>query len=285
MKNLLAIVRDPDHADSYVNYLKGMGENIPADVHLCYIENPADYTFGAPDSTGVATANLELSLGDRTRKAEQKLARLVEEFDVRPKGGGAIQYSTEIGDTLEIVNEFASGRNDSMIVLKNEGNSSLWERSDYDMKVLRDANCPVWIIPDETVFRSFDEIVYATDFNKEDLPTLRKLIALTGRFTPNITALHVNTDDAFMARVKQAGFQDMVRKKTACDRITVKVLEKKETDDLGLLVNDFATLIDAKLIVVLKENKHFLERIFNPDTSRKIIRQASIPVLVYHEPQ
>jgi nucleotide-binding universal stress UspA family protein len=284
MKNLLAIVRDPDHAESYLENLKQMGEKLPADVHLCYIEDPADYPLGAPDTTGVATANLELSLKDRTRRAKEKLAELVKEIDTRTNGGGAMDYITEIGDTLEVVKKITSGRNDSMIVLKNEGNSSLWERSDFDMKVIRGANCPVWIIPDETEFRPLDEIVYATDINKEDLPTLRKLISLTDRFTPNITALHINTDDTFMARVKQAGFQDMIREKTDCDRITVKLLDKKETDDLGLLVNDFATLVDAKLIVVLKENKLFLERIFNPDTSRKIIRQASIPVLVYHEP-
>jgi nucleotide-binding universal stress UspA family protein len=285
MKNLLAILHDTDQVESYVKYLKGMGENLSADVHLLYIESPSDYPVVAPDITGVVTAKMQLSMKRRIRKASEKLGKLVRETNVRADRGITMDFSTVIGETLTVLDDYISAGSDCMVVLKNDGDSSLWDLTDKDMKVIRHVKCPVWLIPVDTEFKFYDEIVYATDYNEEDLTTMQKLVRLTSRFSPNITALHVNTDDGFMARVERAGFQEMIRKKTSYDRIKVKVLQESDTNDMGLLVNDFSTLVRAKLIVVLKENKHFLERIFNPDTSRKIIRQAIIPVLVFHEPE
>ncbi len=283
MKNLLAIVRNLNQMESHLKFLKSMGNNLTAKVHLLYVENPADYYLGAPNITGVATATAQMSLKRRTQKAIENLGHLVGKTNNGADDGTTIEFSSEIGETIEVLEKHNSEMSEDMIVLKSDGNGSLWDRSDYEMRIIRHFDCPVWIIPEDTEFQPIDEIVYATDYHKEDLQTMLKLIRLTSKFSPNITALHVNTDDDFMARVEQSGFQEMIREKTSYDRIRVKVLQEKESHDMGLLINDFSTLVGAKLIVVLKENKHFLERIFNPDTSRRIIRQASIPVLVYHE--
>jgi nucleotide-binding universal stress UspA family protein len=285
MKNLLAILRDTDQAESYVKYLKEMGQNLSADVHLLYIENRSDYPLVAPDVTGVVTAKMQLSMKRRIRQASEKLGKLVRETNASADRGIIMDFSTEIGETLTVLDDYISARSDCMVVLKNQEDSSLWDWTDNDMKVIRHVKCPVWLIPGDTDFQTYDEIVYATDYHEEDLTTMQKLVRLTSRFSPNITALHITTDDGFMTRVERAGFQEMIRGKTSYDRIKVKVLQESASNDMGLLVNDFSTLVGAKLIVVLKENKHFLERIFNPDTSRKIIRQAKIPVLVFHEPE
>ena len=266
-----------------MKYLLGMGENLSMDVHLLYIENPADYYLGAPDITGLTAASMQVRLKRQTREAAEDLDRLIRELNKQGGRGIKLDFSCEIGDTPAVLDKYITDIHDCMIVLKNEGNSSLWDRTDYDIRVIRHVDCPVWIIPDDAEFQEFDEIVYATDYHEEDLSTMQKLIRLTSRFSPNITALHVNTDNGFMERVERTGFQEMIRGKTSYDRISVKVLQERGPHDMGLLVNDFSTLVDAKLIVILKENKHFLDRIFNPDTSRRIIRQANIPVLVFHE--
>jgi nucleotide-binding universal stress UspA family protein len=224
-------------------------------------------------------------LKQRARQATELLERLSHEMNARASNGIRMEFSIETGDTIAVLDEYISDKNNCMVVLNNEGDGSLWDRTDYDMKVIRQVDCPVWIIPGDSEFLSFDEIIYATDYHEEDLHTMQKLVRLTSRFSPNITALHINTDESFMNRLEQAGFQEMIREKIAHEGITVKVLPERDQHDMGLLVNDFSTLVGAQLIVVLKENKHFLERIFNPDASRKIIRQASIPVLVYHEPK
>jgi nucleotide-binding universal stress UspA family protein len=58
---------------------------------------------------------------------------------------------------------------------------------------------------------------------------------------------------------------------------------EKSGENVGQLINDYACLIDANLIVVLKENRHFLERLVKSSSTKKIVQQARTPVLVYHE--
>jgi nucleotide-binding universal stress UspA family protein len=49
------------------------------------------------------------------------------------------------------------------------------------------------------------------------------------------------------------------------------------------LINDYSSDIDANLVVMLKENRHFLERLFKPSSTKKLIKEAKLPVLVFHE--
>jgi hypothetical protein len=285
MKNLCAVINDPDQVENYLNYLKEMGNSLSRNLHLLHIENPTEYHLRAPDITGVATVKLQMNLKQKTDLDIDNIDRLVRELNQGAGQKMRIDFSSQTGDILTILNRYISGLDDCMVVLRNRGKSSLWDPANHDIKVIQHIERPVWILPDDAEFQYYDEIVYATDYNQEDIPTMQKLIRLTRRFSPNITALHISTDDDFMARVARTGYQEMIREKTSYERISVKVLQEKEPYDMGLLVNDFSTLISAKLIVVLKENKHFLGRIFNPDSSLKIIRQAGIPVLVFHEPK
>jgi nucleotide-binding universal stress UspA family protein len=60
-------------------------------------------------------------------------------------------------------------------------------------------------------------------------------------------------------------------------------LNESSNNDTAELLNDYALLIKADLIVVLKENKSFFERIFKSDPAKKIIKKSMLPVLVFHE--
>jgi nucleotide-binding universal stress UspA family protein len=125
-------------------------------------------------------------------------------------------------------------------------------------------------------------VIYATDYNEEDIPTLKELIRLTYFNSPTITALHITENIDFDLRIKNAGFQKMLESQVDYDNIRVKALVEDQGDDMVSLINDYATRENADLIVVLKENRRFLERLFKPSSSEKIIEKANRPVLVYH---
>lgn len=73
---------------------------------------------------------------------------------------------------------------------------------------------------------------------------------ISRHFSPGITALHITDNYDFEVRIKKAGFQEMVQTRTDHDKISVKSLVDKNGDDMGQLINDYASLIDADLIVV-----------------------------------
>ena len=283
MKKLLAIVQDPDNSKDFIKYLIHMAGGLDMKLHLLNIQSPMNYPLGVPSFTGQASAHLELSLKKRTEEAQQILDKLARDISSGSSPKVSIEASSETGPTLSVIDQYVSEKEISLIIFKSDENGRLFSQDLSNMEIIRNSNCPVWIIPRNTEFQPFDEIVYATDYNEADVPTLKKLVGLLSPFSPNITALHILDDKDFETKIKQSGFQEMLRNQIAYEKITVKSLDAKEDSDLGLLVNDFASLVSAKLIVVLKENKQFLERIFNPDKTKKIIREANIPVLIYHE--
>jgi nucleotide-binding universal stress UspA family protein len=56
-----------------------------------------------------------------------------------------------------------------------------------------------------------------------------------------------------------------------------------KNQDITEILNKEAAEINADLIVVLQENKNFLERIFEGSFTKELINQTQIPVLVFHE--
>jgi len=83
-------------------------------------------------------------------------------------------------------------------------------------------------------------------------------------------------------KIKEAGFMDMVHSKTGYRNISVISLNEKDHENSAKLINDYALTNDADLIVVLKENKNFFSRLLKPSATKKIIKEARLPVLVYY---
>ena len=283
MNTILAVIKEPDHVKGFLTYLIRMAGDLGLNIHLLYVENPVNYPLGMPDTTGTASARLQLSMEKSAEDARQAIIKAVRSLAADTPEGVSIRTSAEIGVTGLFIDKYLNSNGDSMLVLESQENESLWKQDSINMEIIRKAGCPVWIIPSGTIYQSFDEIVYATDYHEEDLTTFRNLLDLTRKFSPRITALHITDNPDFEARIKMSGFHESIREKTSYDKINVTLLNEKEDEDFGMLINDFASLVEARLIVVLKENRHFLERIFTPDLTKKIIRQAKIPVLVYHE--
>jgi nucleotide-binding universal stress UspA family protein len=279
MKTLLAIVNEPDESGEFVKYALGLAAGLRADLHLLYVQNPANYPLGVPGLTGEASVQIEVNLQNLADEAKKILARQVEEHST---GDVSVRISAMTGMIKPLIEELIGEGKTDMVLLGSIDQASFWTHDSTNMEIIRNIGCPVWVVPRKSVYHSFSKILYATDYREEDIPTLKKLIAMAGSISSEITALHITDSDDFEIRIRQAGFHEMIKRKTAHDRVSVKSLVEKRGDDTGQLINDYASLIHADLIVVLKENRHFLERLFKSSVTREIIEKARIPVLVYH---
>jgi nucleotide-binding universal stress UspA family protein len=169
-----------------------------------------------------------------------------------------------------------------MVMVPGVDNGDTVFRQSFVEEFTREINCPVWVIPEDTKYRPLDHVIYATDYQEADEITIKKLVHMTHLIAPKITALHVTGNPDFELRIKNAGFQKVLQSRTGYDRLSVKALVDRNGGDIPGLILQFASKEKARLVVVLKENKSFLERIFSSSTSKKIVHAAGIPVLVYH---
>lgn len=283
MKTLLAIIRDPQASDGFIRYLVDLARDLDTRVHLLYMENPAQYPLGAPDTTGVAVANLQKSLEVKVKEARKILNQHLQKMMPKIAGEVIVEVSARVGNEVILIDEMIEADEAHMLALEYKHMSGFWQRDTFVNDMMRNIKCPVWVVPENIEYKGLHHIVYATDYHEEDIPTLRRLVALTRSFSTQIEALHITDDIDFDEKVKKAGFQKMLETKTGYQQISLTTLRDQKGHDMTGLINSYASRTKTDLIAVLKENKNFLERIFHPSSSEKIVEESDITILVFHE--
>ncbi len=281
MQTLLAILTNPVKSEDFIEYSLSMSADLGYNLHIMYVQNPALYTIspGTDTTTPYPVANeLDVKMLEADREtALNYIKDIVANFKDGPKPK-SLDVSAEAGTMSTVVNHFVSNNKAHMIVTEGDEESGFFS-SEPD--VINKTNCPGWIIPPKMSYRPFKKILYATDYNEADITTLKRLVALTKEFSPEITALHITDSKDFEEKTIQKGFKDVVAQETNYDKIHVKT--EKESKSTEEKINDTAINIKADLIVLLKENKGFIEKIFTSSSTKKVIKKAKLPVLVYHE--
>lgn len=283
MKTLLAIINEPVESKDFIQYAANMAFDLNANVHLLYVQNTNAYPLGTVGTTGVASARIQQNTELQSERAKETMNKYIVEVKSKMSDDVLIDYSSELGITSLIAKKLVSEEKVDMVVLENQENESFWTQTSHNMDIISNVDCPVWVVPKDKDYKPFTEIIYATDYHEEDITNLKKLIALTQHYSPSITALHITDSVDFEEKVIKAGFKEMLQEKASYDHLSVKVLNESNGDNMANLLNDYALLINAELIVVLKENKSFLEKIFKTDHTKKIIEKSMLPVLVLHE--
>ena len=284
MKTLLAIINEPKESKDFIQYVSGMASDLMASIQLLHVQNPYNYPLAMAGSAGTAAVQVQKNSEEIADNANKILAEHVKDVKSKMSNHIDITYSSVIGAISITVKELVSDKKADMVVLEGQKNETFFTPNSSNLEIISSVDCPVWIVPNEVKYHPFTEILYATDYKEEDIAGLKRLIALTHPFSPNITVLHITDSIDFEEKVKKAGFLEMLQKRTDYDRLSVKAISVNNSNDETIeLFNNYALLINANLVVVQKENKSFFERIFKSDPAKKIIKKSILPVLVFHE--
>lgn len=283
MKTLLTIINDPKKTKGLIQYAASMAIDLKASVKLLYVQNSNSTNFASAGATAVAAAQIQRNMEADANSAKITMEKYIEEIKSTMSENVFIDYSIEHGVTSLLANTLISENKADMVVLEGQENESFWTQTRSNMAIIEELNCPVWIVPKAWVYEPFNKIIYASDYKEEDITGLKRLITITQQFSPNITALHITDSIDFEEKVKEAGFIEILQKSTSYNKVSAKVLKESSNREIAELINDYAHLIKANLIVVLKENKSFFEQIFKNSQTKKIINNSMLPVLVFHE--
>lgn len=214
--------------------------------------------------------------------AELEIARQIERVNKKIKNPPQIKYFTKQGISNHVIEEFTNKSKYDFVVLatSSENDSQINERN---MDVIKHTDRPIWIIPEDATYKQLKSIVYATDYNEEDIETMRKITGFAEKTAAKITALHVNDNLDFEEKVKNKGFTDILIEKVGYRNLEVSSMVQKQDGSLSDTIIDFSKLVHADLIVILKENKGFFERLFASSNTKMIMNKTEIPVLIFQQ--
>lgn len=281
MKTLAVLLNDINGDKELIQYAAHLARDLKVSLQLLYVQVPHGYvSHGVMD---VPVAQIEANYIANAKIAKEKIDELLPQIRNEIPAAIKIDYKSEIGIPSLILDDKVSSGEIDMLLVKSSPDEAFWLQTNSNMDIIRNVLCPVWIIAPDKKYKPLSKIIYATDYQKEDIKTLKKLIDLTVPFVTEITAVHISETDDFAARIKETGFDEMLKQKAGFKDIRVKSVANREGRDITEILNEEAEKADADLIVVLKENKNFFERIFGSSFTGELIKEANLPVLVFHE--
>ena len=141
--------------------------------------------------------------------------------------------------------------------------------------------CPVWAIPGDTVYAPLETIVYASDFEEEDVYAIRSLAELANTFRAEIRIVHISPEDEFAGAAQMDWFRDLLGKELSYKHIRFELLLSNHIQNR--LVS-YLKEEDVDLLVMLeREDKSFLKKWLRIDMVNKMESYGKLPLLVFRE--
>lgn len=211
--------------------------------------------------------------------ASNKLKKLVDEINekYKPEGIDHCEYKIELGDTIDSLANTVSEDHYDIVVMGTTGISKtngVFFGSKTE-EVIERVNEPILVIPEEASFKSFNKLVYASDFVKEDKIAIQEVISFATMFDSRISVLHINQNDS------AASYERFVEElKSFIQYNKIGFVNKNFKDEVGLGIQEYMDEENSDLLVVFKQQRGFVESIFHKSLTKTLSHSSDNPLLI-----
>ncbi|WP_147676112.1 universal stress protein [Algibacter pacificus] len=140
---------------------------------------------------------------------------------------------------------------------------------------------PIMMVPNGLIYTSISTIIYATDFEKEDILPIKKLIEIVRPFKALIEIVHIYRTDTTTAKEKMERFKEVFLEQISYKEITFRTVAstKVKSGLLSVIDNENASML------AMLERKHHLnfDNIFHKDLVKDLEDSIAVPILAFHK--
>jgi len=201
------------------------------------------------------------------------------------KNAPLIATTVVVGTPIGQIKEIAKRDNIDLIIMGSRGTS----RSRFDRMmgsiasgVVEKAPCPVMVVPEETSFKRFEKIAYASNVLNSDPYELWKALSLLEKQAAEIHLVHFNykKQGDLNAYSELEKMSDFLEKQNADATIYVHNLPGKslETD-----LNRFIEKEEIDILMMYQEEHSIWERLFIKSATKAMSIRTKVPLLVLKE--
>jgi nucleotide-binding universal stress UspA family protein len=141
------------------------------------------------------------------------------------------------------------------------------------------APCPVLTIPENALFKEIKQIIYASDYNQNDLAALKRLADFGEVYNAEISVIHVFNSEP-VRDSKTVAFQRLLTEQLKYAHVKYDTrFSDNVTESLATYLQDNK----ADLLVMFeKENTGMINMLFHRDMVKKFATHTTIPLMSYN---
>jgi nucleotide-binding universal stress UspA family protein len=283
MRELLVYVPAPSRAKLFITYAAYLAKGLGLSVRYVQVLEPSSFPLSMPGSISAKRKVAQKDIEMETEKAKHHFRIQIDNLYASEPDLPNMDYQVETGISPDVIYELSRKERVDAIMVSGSNGSSAYSDDSSNVKIIRKVECPVWIIPEGITYKPFSEIIYATDYHEEDLPNLKILAQFASRFPAAITAVHISRDAGPDEKSIGDEYAGRIKRETGYEMVSVKVLAETRGEPIVDELHNFALMIDADLIVFLRENRHTMDRLLHGSRSEKMARVTRLPVLIFNE--
>jgi nucleotide-binding universal stress UspA family protein len=191
------------------------------------------------------------------------------------------QISIEIGNVEARICDVATRNQADYIVMGTQGENSTLDKylGSVASNVLKNAPCPVMVIPEDAELEENMQLGYATDFLDADPFEIWKAVKLFQPFQPKVKCVHFNE--------KQIYNEDKIKELETYFTETASELNVEffslPAEDKVKDMNDFVENENINMLVMYKPHRSFFESIFHKSYTQKMAKHTNVPLMVLIE--
>ena len=229
-----------------------------------------EYTYNIENYLVVGKENGETNLKEFTRNFINKT-----NFD--PDRTAQI---VEYGFVADKIVDIASTIKADFIVMGTKGASNMIDRwfGTTAQTVIKTAKCPVWIIPNRTHIHFPKKILYAADFQEDEIVATHKVLGMAKPLEADCKVVHIH--DYFEENTAKIIQRKINNLQYAFDEENVSFKNVNYVDIIQGLENYIHSYKPDVLALAVHE-KSFLSKIFDASVSKHFIQEAKLPMFTF----
>lgn len=196
--------------------------------------------------------------------------------------GGPVPFnvvsSSRQGLVVDEILGYVEENNIDLVVMGTTGASGILEKiiGSNTASIIDKCPKPVLAIPDKSVFKGFNHIMYATDLEEKEHSEIKKLADFSELFNAELTLLHVcNDKESALIEEKEKIFNEL---KTEIDYFKTN-LEMVQNEDVIDGINDYVSKHPVDVIAMATHRRSLLGKIFDRSLTKQMAYHTHIPLL------
>lgn len=173
--------------------------------------------------------------------------------------------------------------NADLVVMGTKGESRLYELliGSTTQDVLEKAECPVLCVPKESPYKTPTNIVYATDFDEDDISVIHELMEIAILFSAKITILHFTIEGEYSAEKKMEHFKEMLQENVNYRKLK---FELHVANNIYKQLNEYLVTHNVSIVAMLeRKNQNVFDSWFHKDLVERMEYHISVPLLSFNK--
>lgn len=274
-----------EEIDDSITWSLNIARTFQKKAFFLHIVDPRDEGWYPPH------ADSQSFIGDMTteelREKEMKMARnnidkKLSKFLSLMKNPPVADFDAQEGMTENKLIEYSKKQETYVIAVDKSTQKDSVNLYNQYQHFIKESQCPVLLVPEIAATSTLRNMVYVTSFKEQDIPVIQILKKMSETMGATLQSFHVDPEKTFQDKAKEIKSKDdkYVNADFAQEVFEVKNI-KKET--MVEAVHEIQNKEKPDLLILLKENRKFWQKLFEKNHSKQIIIDTSTPVLIFHE--